>query len=952
MVQVKDHKPFTPETVEPTGGNGRGNGGGNGGGNGNAGGNGNGNGNAGGNGNGTINGNGSTNGNGGTNGNAGGNGNGNGNGGANGNGNGNGNGNSTAVDLTAGDITTTATLAVGETVSDAIELRGDQDWFRVELTAGTTYQFGTAEGAASPLADAVIAIYDASGNLITGNDDANGSLQASLLYTADADGVFYIAVSGYGNATGSYDVSMDEVDLNDALAADASTAGSIAIGETVSGQVDFTGDHDWFAFDITSTQSITFATAAGAGTAVGDTVITIYDAAGNVLASNDDNGTDYYSSLEFAASAGTYYVAVSGYQDSVSGSYELSASLGHEATNADVSQMAEYIASTWFADMGANAAVWSLDASRTLSYDLTGLDASLHDAVRNALGAWGDAAVITFVEQVGGALSFASGTGNSTTVDSVSGIIQSAVVTLDGGAAGMASANSAAQAIMQEIGRALGLGHSGSYTNGTAVSYDARNLVYANDSSALSVMSGFDNASNEYFAARGFSSVNAITPMMADIAAIQILYGAATGTRTGDDTYGFNTTAGALYDGSANGDAAYTIVDSGGIDTLDYSQFGNDQVINLFEGKFMNIGGLVGNVAIAMGTVIENAMGGAGNDQVMGNLADNVLQGMGGNDLMGGYAGNDTIDGGDGDDLLYGHYGNDTLSAASGLNRMFGQFGDDILLGGTGFDKLFGGSGNDQLFGGDGDDFMMSSSGTNYMEGGNGSDVMIGGSGNDTLIGGDDHGWDKLRGGAGDDVLISGWGSDQLTGGEGNDWMDAGGAADFLNGKEGNDTMFGGRGNDILWGGTGDDILDGGMHSDRLLGERGNDILTGGEGADFFIFNNYDGVDQITDFESGVDQIELLRPAFTEIRFGTLWESAFTLGTQAADAGDRIIYDQATGNIWYDPDGTGAQEQILFAQVTAGTALSASDFYATGASPTFSEGPKVDPLLGADATIV
>ena len=956
MVQVKEHKPFTPETVEPIGGNGRGNGGGNGRGNGGGNGGGNGNGNGNGNGGGNGNGNGGVNGNGSTNGNGGGNGNGNGgvngngstNGNGNGGGNGNGNGNTATVDVTAGDISTTATLAAGETVSDIIDTRGDQDWYRVELTAGTTYQFGTAEGAVSPLSDSVIAIYDANGNLITGNDDANVSLQASLLYTAETDGVFYIAVSGYTDLTGSFDLTMTEVNLNDTFGADAATAGTIAIGQTISDQLDFTGDQDWYAFDITSTQAITFSTAAGVGAGAGDTVITIYDAAGNVLASNDDNGTDFYSTLEFAASAGTYYVAVSGYQDSVSGSYALTADLSREAGDGDVSQMAEYIASTWFADMGANGAIWSLDATRTITFDLSGLDAGMQDAVRDALGAWGDAAGITFVEQVGGALTFADGASTETLVNSAGGEILSALVSLN--AASMGTGDAVYQAIMHEIGHALGLGHAGSYANGDAVSYTAANLIFANDSSAFSVMSGFSNATNELFAASGFSNVAAITPMMADVAAIQLLYGAPSNTRTGDDTYGFGSTAGALFDASVHGNAAYTIVDSAGVDTLDYSQFGADQVISLFAGNFMNIGGLVGNVAIAAGTVIENAIGGSGNDTIGGNYQANVLQGLAGNDIISGWLGDDTVDGGDGDDWLYGNDGNDTLTAAGGLNRMFGGLGDDVLLGGVDFDKLFGGEGNDQMFGGAGDDLMLGGNGVNYLEGGIGNDRMLGGAHADTMLGGD--GWDKLRGGDGDDVLMGEGGNDQITGGLGNDILDGGFGFDFLNGKEGNDTLIGFNGEDLLIGGAGDDIIDGGRHADRIVGGIGSDTLTGGEDADTFVFDNYDGVDTITDFESGVDVIELARPAFTEVRFGTLYESAFVVGTEAQDVSDRIIYDQATGNIYYDADGSGAGEKVLFAQVAAGTILSASDFYATGNSPTFADAPKVDPLLGADAVIV
>ncbi len=46
----------------------------------------------------------------------------------------------------------------------------------------------------------------------------------------------------------------------------------------------------------------------------------------------------------------------------------------------------------------------------------------------------------------------------------------------------------------------------------------------------------------------------------------------------------------------------------------------------------------------------------------------------------------------------------------------------------------------------------------------------------------------------------------------------------------------------------------------------------------------------------------------------------------AHDAEDRIIYDAVTGNIYYDGGGNGAGAQVLFAQVTAGLALTSAHF--------------------------
>jgi Ca2+-binding RTX toxin-like protein len=59
-----------------------------------------------------------------------------------------------------------------------------------------------------------------------------------------------------------------------------------------------------------------------------------------------------------------------------------------------------------------------------------------------------------------------------------------------------------------------------------------------------------------------------------------------------------------------------------------------------------------------------------------------------------------------------------------------------------------------------------------------------------------------------------------------------------------------------------------------------------------------------------------------------LGRSAFITGSAAGDADDRIVYNSATGKIFYDADGNGAGAAVLFAQVSAGTALTNLDFVA------------------------
>ncbi|WP_127998138.1 beta strand repeat-containing protein [Piscinibacter defluvii] len=146
--------------------------------------------------------------------------------------------------------------------------------------------------------------------------------------------------------------------------------------------------------------------------------------------------------------------------------------------------------------------------------------------------------------------------------------------------------------------------------------------------------------------------------------------------------------------------------------------------------------------------------------------------------------------------------------------------------------------------------------------------------------------------------------------------------ANLLDGQGGNDTLSGGSGNDTLLGGGGADLL---------IGGNGNDVLTGHAGGDLFRFtgvpNAGSNSDRITDFVAADDTIQLDDAGFVGVgALGALAAGAYRAGTAAADASDRVIYDSATGKLYFDADGNGAGAQVLFATLTAGTALSVADF--------------------------
>lgn len=153
-------------------------------------------------------------------------------------------------------------------------------------------------------------------------------------------------------------------------------------------------------------------------------------------------------------------------------------------------------------------------------------------------------------------------------------------------------------------------------------------------------------------------------------------------------------------------------------------------------------------------------------------------------------------------------------------------------------------------------------------------------------------------------------------------------SGDSLTGSSGADYIVGLGGSDTLVGLGGNDKLDGGSSNDKLYGKDGVDILTGGSGRDTFVFDTAisGGVDKITDFLAVDDTIRLENAYFTGLSTGSLASSAFHIGAAAHDSSDRIIYDQTSGALYFDADGTGSAVAQQFALLTPGTAVTNADF--------------------------
>lgn len=181
---------------------------------------------------------------------------------------------------------------------------------------------------------------------------------------------------------------------------------------------------------------------------------------------------------------------------------------------------------------------------------------------------------------------------------------------------------------------------------------------------------------------------------------------------------------------------------------------------------------------------------------------------------------------------------------------------------------------------------------------------------------------DALYGFAGNDNFLCGAGNDEIYGGAGND---------FIFGEDGNDQLYGGRGRDAVVGDAGNDKLHGGKGKDFIDGGLGKDVAFGGAGADYFQFSTKlkpaKNVMKIGDMKPGTDTILLSSDVFKGMgRKGPLKEKYFQVGKKAADGDDRIVYDKSSGKLYYDKDGKGGADQLLFAKVKKGLGLKADDF--------------------------
>ena len=229
----------------------------------------------------------------------------------------------------AGDASTEARFAAGQAVDGEVGAAGDVDWYRMQVEQGQRYSFtleGVADAEGNAL-DPMLAIYDAQGNQVAFNDDANG-LNSALSYVPSASGEIFVEARAFSDqATGAYRLNATAAPMPaDDAGNDASTRARISAGRTVNGNLEYEGDLDWYRLSVRQGQRYTI-DLAGVEGGVTDPLLRVLDADGNELAYSDDTENSLNSQAQYTPREnGEVFVEARAYSDAYTGAYTLNVS--------------------------------------------------------------------------------------------------------------------------------------------------------------------------------------------------------------------------------------------------------------------------------------------------------------------------------------------------------------------------------------------------------------------------------------------------------------------------------------------------------------------------------------------------------------------------------------------------------------------------------------------------
>ena len=230
-----------------------------------------------------------------------------------------------------------------ETIRGELEIRGDVDWYAVELDADVEYwihikgkgrEYATGFTVGNP---ALKSVYDSVGNKIPGTAADNGTVHydSLLKFTPTETGTHYVAVTYSSSwdfpSLGTYGVEYGRV--TDDFSANTTTTGNVDVGGSATGMISIVGDRDWFRVTLIpgNTYKIDIeGSATGMGTIYSPNLTGIHDNTGQKIAntSNDFGGVNSNAKLIYRANNAnlTHYISVTGGASSL-GSYTVTVTL-------------------------------------------------------------------------------------------------------------------------------------------------------------------------------------------------------------------------------------------------------------------------------------------------------------------------------------------------------------------------------------------------------------------------------------------------------------------------------------------------------------------------------------------------------------------------------------------------------------------------------------------------
>ena len=671
------------------------------------------------------------------------------------------------LDDVADDISTDHSIVVGgERYTSTINTPGDQDFYRVELQAGITYElavYGTSSGFSGiKLPDAYVEIYDANGNLLAGTDGGSPNdslgLDARLTFTAPESGTYYVNARAF-----------DEDDTN---------------GD----DGDLVGDYEVFA------QVSTYKPYYNVN----------YESQDDPATERDERGLPTVDSSPLhSLDWGTTFDGSSRNPDGAEGPRATGNAVDLEPGGKNVLYYYFARENEVFVDNAANP------LNLTTTMVAKGFSQWEKDAIELGLQRYENVADLVYIEtddRFAADIVFVTYNGTpGIATPSLAGRMSPPDTASEGQTEynagdyrwtpeGLAPGGVFFGTLIHELGHGHGMAHP--HDNGGRSSImrgveEIETFVYTtgdfNLNQGVYTMMSYQDGWQEspYGQPRNDLGYGFIGSLMAfDIAVIQDKYGVNEEFATGNDTYVLpdeNSAAQFDADGkmTKEGTSWKSIWDAGGTDQIVYNG-SKDANIDLRPAtlKYEEGGGgwvsyawgIYGGFTVANSVTIENARSGSGNDTLIGNDVRNVLTSNAGNDTLDGGAGADRMVGGSGDDVYIVDNARDEVIESAGQ-------GNDTVK--TSTDYQIGNNVEALVYTGSGAVFLTGNSLDNVIDGSSalGRVVANGGGGNDRILGGAEG--DKLTGGNGNDELVGNGGKDVLYGSAGADVLDGGAGADM-----------------------------------------------------------------------------------------------------------------------------------------------------------------------------